>query len=96
MLKQAKKYRITIVFYLHDEVGSLLSILEIFKKFNVNLSRIISMPDIEKEWQYKFFIEIEVNIGNERINECLREIKSHTKNLSILGRYPLKNIDSNQ
>mgnify|MGYP001613438161 CR=1 FL=1 len=87
-----KEQRITIVFSLKDKVGALVSVLKIFLKYKINLTRIISRPHPDKVWEYNFLIEIEDKVGEKNINKCLEEIEKHTINLYVLGRYSLTKI----
>lgn len=92
MESRKEEYRTTIVFSLKDRVGALYNALKPFKKYNVSLTRIISRPDIKKEWQYIFFIEIKGSIENLSIKKALRKLKGYTTSIYILGSYPLKKI----
>jgi len=91
MATQKKEcYRTSIVFSLKDKVGALLSALKSFKKYRINLTRIVSRPDINKEWEYIFFIEIERKKDSPNVKKALSELKSNTCSIYVLGTYPLK------
>ena len=49
----------SISFALAHEIGSLAKILSIFSYFDINLSKIQSMPIIGKEWEYLFYVDLE-------------------------------------
>ena len=49
----------SISFALSHNIGSLAKALSIFSYFNINLSKIQSMPIIGKEWEYLFYVDLE-------------------------------------
>ncbi|MCK4262228.1 ACT domain-containing protein [bacterium] len=89
---QKEEYRTTIVFSLRDKPGALCDALKPFKKYNINLTRIISRPHTKKEWQYIFFIEIEGREENLRIKKALKGLRIHTISVYVLGSYPLRKV----
>ena len=52
-------YKASISFALSHKIGSLAKVLSIFSYFDINLSKIQSMPIIGKEWEYLFYIDLE-------------------------------------
>jgi len=94
MKKQTKKYnyRTTVVFSLKDRVGVLCDALYPFKKNKINLSRIVSRPDRNKEWQYVFFMEIEGSRDDAEIRRALLGLKKHSAYVYVLGSYPFRKI----
>lgn len=86
--KENKQYRTTIVFSLKDKIGVLCDALLSFKKNKINLTRIVSIPDRNKEWQYIFFMEIEGTQKDTRVIKALNELKKHSIYVYILGSYP--------
>ncbi len=80
----------SIKFSLSDETGSLLRILEILKNNGLNLSKIQSLPIIEKPWEYAFFVDM-IFDNPTALNQAIIEIKPIVNELKIFGRYQHKN-----
>ncbi|MDR2037407.1 MAG: prephenate dehydratase [Bacteroidales bacterium] len=76
----------SISFALADEIGSLSKVLSIFSYFNINLSKIQSLPIIGKEWEYLFYVDLE--FSNEEIyRQSLVSVAPFISNLNIMGEY---------
>ena len=48
----------TLKFKLDHRVGSLSNVLQLFSTFEINLTKIQSLPIIGKPWQYAFFVDV--------------------------------------
>ncbi|MBQ4647267.1 MAG: prephenate dehydratase [Candidatus Gastranaerophilales bacterium] len=81
-----EKTRTSIVFNTKNESGALLEILEIFKKYNLNLVYIESRPSKKNFGEYNFFVDIDK--GFELILPAIEEIKKATNFYKFLGSYP--------
>jgi len=73
-------------FALAHEIGSLAKILSIFSFFNINLTKIQSLPIVGKEWEYFFYVDVEF-IDYKIYQQALNSIKPFTSALGILGEY---------
>lgn len=76
----------SLQFSLAHEIGSLAKILSIFSYFNINLSKIQSLPIIGKEWEYFFYVDVEFPDIN-MYRHSMDSIKPFTSELAILGEY---------
>jgi prephenate dehydratase len=76
----------SLSFALADQIGSLSKILSIFSFHEINLTKIQSMPIIGKDWEYQFFIDVDIN-DYERYQHVLAAIAPFTSDLHILGEY---------
>jgi prephenate dehydratase len=77
----------SLQFSLAHEIGSLAKILSIFSYFNINLTKIQSLPIVGKEWEYFFYIDVEFP-DYKMYQHSLDSIKPFTGELTILGEYP--------
>jgi len=84
-IKTNKETRTTIVFNTKNEPGALLKILEIFKKYNLNLVYLESRPSKKIFGEYNFFSDIDK--GYEEIKEALDEIQKECNFYKMLGSY---------
>lgn len=66
--------------------GSLADVLIIFKTFDINLTKIQSIPLVGKPYQYAFNIDVEWK-SYHLFLEALNLIESQTESIKILGEY---------
>ncbi|MBT1035853.1 prephenate dehydratase [Canibacter sp. lx-45] len=71
-----------------DRSGSLLTLLEQFAARGVNLTQIASRPTGEQMGNYRFFIDTEGHIREERVRHALIGLKMHSPEVVFLGSYP--------
>ncbi len=76
----------SIHFALAHQIGSLSKILSIFSFYDINLSKIQSMPIIGKDWEYQFYIDLEFD-NYARYKQSLEAVKPFTSDLGLLGEY---------
>ncbi len=73
-------------FALSHEIGSLAKILSIFSYFNINLTKIQSLPILGKEWEYFFYVDVEFSDYN-LYKHALDSVKPFTSLMGVLGEY---------
>jgi prephenate dehydratase len=76
----------SIHFALSHTIGSLSKILSILSFYEINLSKIQSMPVIGGDWEYQFYVDVEFNDA-ALYRQSLEAIKPFTSDLGILGEY---------
>lgn len=86
MLKKVDINKSSIVFALSHAVGSLSKVLSILSFYDMNLSKIQSLPIIGREWEYLFYINLTFT-DYTRYRQALDAIMPLTKDLKILGEY---------
>ncbi|MEG2699914.1 MAG: prephenate dehydratase [Hungatella sp.] len=79
--------KISICFELPHRSGSLYNMLGNFIYNGVNLMMIESRPILGKNWEYRFFVDIEGNLSDSSIQNALKSISEEAANLQILGNY---------
>ncbi|MDR2889634.1 MAG: bifunctional chorismate mutase/prephenate dehydratase, partial [Lachnospiraceae bacterium] len=84
-LPAAKK--VSICFEVPHESGSLYHLLSHFIFNNLNMNRIESRPMEGRDWEYRFFIDFEGNLGDSAVKNALRGLREEARNLKILGNY---------
>jgi prephenate dehydratase len=80
------KNKASLVFALPHTVGSLSKVITILTFYDMNLSKIQSLPIIGREWEYLFYIDLTFS-DYTRYNQALNAIMPLTKDLKILGEY---------
>jgi len=78
----------SILFSTAHKAGALADVLDVFKKRQVNLTNIESRPSKKRQWEYYFFVDCQGHRKDEKLAECLEEVKQHCLQLSVLGSYP--------
>jgi len=76
----------SIVFSLPHNEGSLSQVLSIFSFYNINLTKIQSLPIIGREWEYMFYIDVMYS-DYTRYRQSIDAVRPLTKQLKILGEY---------
>ena len=76
----------SISFALSHKIGSLSKILSTFSYYDINLSKIQSMPIIGRDWEYQFYIDVEFDDYN-LYHQSTKAVEPFTSNICILGEY---------
>jgi len=81
-----QKTRTSVVFNTKNESGALLTVLQIFKKHNLNLIYLESRPSKKVFGEYNFFADIDKGI--DEVAVALDEIQAVCNFYKFLGSYP--------
>ena len=76
----------SLVFALPHSAGSLSKILSILSFYDINLTKIQSLPIIGREWEYLFYIDLTYD-NYMRYRQSLDAFIPLTKDFKILGEY---------
>lgn len=78
--------KVSVCFATGHKPGSLATVLVKLAGMNINLSKIQSVPRLNGDWEYMFYLDLELPEGVtlEMIESVLQD---HTSNLEILGIY---------
>lgn len=79
--------RVTITFEVPHVSGSLYRILGNFIFNGVNMRMIESRPIPDKPFEYRFFVDIEGNLGEAPVHNALAGIRAEASSMRILGNY---------
>ncbi|MEY8354725.1 prephenate dehydratase [Lachnospiraceae bacterium 54-53] len=79
--------KISISFELPHKSGTLYNMLSNFIYNGVNMFMIESRPIQERNWEYRFFVDIEGNLSDASIQNALKGISVEGRNMRILGNY---------
>ena len=80
------KNKASLVFTLPHTHGSLSKILTIFSFYDINLSKIQSLPIIGREWEYRFYINLTFD-DYTRYRQSLDAVRPLINDCKILGEY---------
>jgi chorismate mutase / prephenate dehydratase len=77
-----------ILFSTAHKAGALSDVLDVFKRYGVNLTNIESRPSRKRQWEYYFFVDFLGHRTDKHIGEALEESRKHCLQLSVLGSFP--------
>ncbi len=83
----ADSNKIALCIELSHECGTLYRILSHFLFNGLNMTQIESRPMKGKNWEYRFFIDIEGNLEDPSVQNALRGIKEEAKSVRVLGNF---------
>ena len=84
--------KISTLFVLPHEAGSLHEVLSVFSVHGLNLVKLESRPLPERSWQYMFFLEFTGAPDDPAAGDALHELAQTTGEFRILGWFP-SNLD---
>ncbi len=78
--------KVSIRFKLSHQPGSLVNVLQVFNRLNLNMSKIQSVPIIDKPWEYAFFVDLLIdNLADYQT--AMYEVARQVIELKIFGEY---------
>ena len=79
--------KVTICFELPHKSGTLYNMLGNLIYNGVNMRMIESRPIAGRNWEYRFFVDVEGNLSDTAIQNALRSVSEEAANMRILGNY---------
>ncbi len=79
--------KITVSFEIRHEAGSLYRTLSHFIYNDLNLNRIESRPIQGRNWEYRFFLDIDGNLKESAVQNALRSLAAETNQCKVWGNY---------
>lgn len=83
----ARANKTSICFEIPHRPGSLAQVLDIFNQFDVNMTKIQSVPLLGKPYQYSFHVDLEWR-QHEQFEKAMRVIATNVDRLVSFGEYP--------
>lgn len=79
--------KISVVFSLEDEAGTLYRLLRYFAENNINMIKIESRPNKHTSWKYLLYVDFEGNLNNEEVQNAIKLIEKNSGYFKLLGNY---------
>ncbi|MBU3103228.1 prephenate dehydratase [Clostridium gasigenes] len=79
--------KISVVFSLEDEAGTLYRLLKYFAENSINMIKIESRPNKHTSWKYLLYVDFEGNLYNEEVQNAIKLIKKNSGYFKLLGNY---------
>ena len=90
MLKEVQKNncinKASLVFVLPHSEGRLSQVLSVLSFYQINLTRIQSLPIVGREWEYQFYIDLTF-VDYQRYCQSIDAILPLVSDLKVLGEY---------
>ena len=86
IMRDVDKNKSSLVFAVPHASGSLSKVLAVLSFYDMNLTKIQSLPIIGREWEYLFYVDLTFT-DYARYQKALDAIQPLTKDLKILGEY---------
>lgn len=77
-----------ILFSTSHKAGALADVLDVMRKYGINLTNIESRPSQKREWEYYFFMDFAGHRSDENVKKGLEKVREHCLQLSVLGSFP--------
>ena len=82
----ARTNKASLVFSLPHTQGSLSKVLTLLSFYEINLSKIQSLPIIGREWEYRFYVDVTFDDA-VRYRQAIEAARPLTSDFRILGEY---------
>lgn len=76
----------SLVFTLPHSNGALSKVLTILTFYDINLTKIQSMPIIGREWEYRFYVDLTFD-NVVRYHQAIDAVRPLTNELNVMGEY---------
>jgi len=86
-IKKEVPIKTTIIFSAYHTPGALYRCIGELANRDINISKLESRPNREKNWEYFFILDFEGNIEDKKCNEAVENLRKKASFLKILGSY---------
>lgn len=83
---EAEINKASIMFTLPHSNGALSKVLTILSFYDINLSKIQSLPIIGREWEYRFYVDLTFN-SIVRYHQAIDAVRPLINDFKLLGEY---------
>ncbi len=78
----------SILFSTAHKAGALADVLDVFKRYSINMTNIESRPSKKRQFEYYFFVDFLGHRTDKNVQDGMEEARKHCMQLSILGSFP--------
>ncbi len=79
--------KFSVIFEIENRPGGLLRALNIFEKYDLNLTKIESRPKKSEYGRYNFLVDVEGDCMEENSKAAIEELKEHSSFFKFIGAY---------
>jgi chorismate mutase/prephenate dehydratase len=77
----------SLLFSTSHQSGALHRALQSFADRGINMMKIESHPVKDRLWEYLFFVDVAGHVRDEKMQQCLTDLRKNTAFVKILGSY---------
>jgi chorismate mutase/prephenate dehydratase len=88
--KPSGRDKTCLLFTVPHKAGALVEVLDVLRRYGISMTKIESHPSPTKSWEYYFFVDVEGHAKDESVAKALQEAKEHTRQLEVLGSFPVE------
>jgi chorismate mutase/prephenate dehydratase len=92
LARSAKPTHTSLVFELPHQPGSLVGVMQVLSRRQLNLTKILSRPIPGRFSEYRFMIEFQGAASSPAAVAALKRIAEITDFLAVIGTYPVRKI----
>jgi chorismate mutase/prephenate dehydratase len=78
----------SILFTTAHKSGALVDVLDVFRRFQINLTNIDTRPSQKRNFEYYFFTDLVGHVDDKNVTAALEEARQHCLQLATLGSFP--------
>jgi chorismate mutase/prephenate dehydratase len=78
------------MFSIHDHIGALRDVADVFARYKLNMSSIQSRPSRRRVWDYVFFVEFAGHEQDPVVRQAIDELARQCAALKLLGSWPVE------
>ena len=86
-LIEGPKEKSSIIYAVEDKPGALYETLKIFSEEKINMVKLESRPVPDKPWRYLFYIDLEIDIRDNKNSDVIKRLEAKTDYFKVLGSY---------
>jgi len=77
-----------LMFITSHKPGALVEVLDVFRRYGINMTNIDTRPSKRRNWEYTFFVDCEGHRGSEDFVAAMAEAREHCLQFNVLGSFP--------
>lgn len=87
-VKRTGDDKTSIIFTTAHKSGALVDVLDVFRRYGINLTNIDTRPSQKRNFEYYFFTDLQGHKEDPNVAQALEEAREHCLQLAVLGSYP--------
>lgn len=87
-VKRTGDDKTSIIFTTAHKSGALVDVLDVFRRYGINLTNIDTRPSQKRNFEYYFFTDLIGHREDPNVQQALEEAREHCIQLAVLGSFP--------
>ena len=77
-----------LMFTTSHKPGALVEVLEVLRRFGINMTNIDTRPSKRRNWEYYFFVDCDGHCEDPAFVSAIAEARQHCLQFNVLGSFP--------